>query len=298
MGIKDVTDGRCGDIFRMDPAIIEVKPGFNLRKSLGDLTSLKAKIKENGFSSAYPIVVRMDSDTPFVCQGHRRLQAVLELISEGVKIPFVPVVNEARGTGDEQQVIDQINGNDGLPLTPLEEAEGFRRLVGFGWIEKEIAAKIGKSSLFVAQRIALLSLPNEIKKDIQAGRIAVTPVQEIAARMASGKITQEDGLKAIGEVMKNTAPSKSGGKPRQKKGSARDPNTPKPLPPKRLHSLIERIDKTKAVGTDEPPQTHNTGWLLGYFYGLRTAAGEVEIPPEFQDKSKIKAVGGKARIKP
>ena len=167
---------RRTDMYLFDPAKINVEAGYNIRAfdSAGDEddATLKQSIKISGVRT--PLTIRTKRDDIYVVAGHRRLAAVKELIAEGVEIKAVPCLPEAKGTTDEERVLDLIRSNQGKPLTSIQRAEVFKRLIAFGWDEAEVASKVGCSRLHVGDMLMLAGAERDVRQMVQNGEIAAT----------------------------------------------------------------------------------------------------------------------------
>jgi len=65
-------------------------------------------------------------------------------------------------------------------LDPIEEAQAFKRYVeeyGYGGVT-ELARRIGKSPSYVSRRIALLSLPDDVREELLRRRKSSGVAQE------------------------------------------------------------------------------------------------------------------------
>lgn len=181
MAIKDVASGR-GDLYKLDPKIIQIKEGWNSREATdpqnsNHIAELAASIKEVGVKK--PLVCYMENEVVYVTDGHCRLQAVMHLIEEGVEIKTVPVIVEDRHANEADRIFSQIVHNAGKPLTSLEQAKVFKRLVDLGWKQQEIAAKAGISGGRVSQLLELLILPSILQKYIIEGKASASMVLNI-----------------------------------------------------------------------------------------------------------------------
>ena len=173
MAIKDVATGRS-DLYRVDPAIIQIKADWNSRDkddpaNTAHIAELKASIKEIGVKK--PLVCYQESDVVYVSDGHCRLMAVQQLIKEGVEIKTVPVMVEDRFANEADRIFSQIVHNQGKPLTGIEQAKVFKRLIDLGWQQKDIALKAGLSGGRVSQLLELLTLPLVLQKFITEGKV-------------------------------------------------------------------------------------------------------------------------------
>lgn len=178
MAIKDVAAGRS-DLYRLDPQIIQIKEGWNSREvndpqNASHVAELAASIKEVGVKK--PLVCYMENDIVYVTDGHCRLQAVMHLIEQGVEIKTVPVMVEDRFSNEADRIFSQIVHNAGKPLTSLEQAKVFKRLVDLGWPQKDIAAKAGISGGRVSQLLELNTLPVILQKYIIEGKASANMV--------------------------------------------------------------------------------------------------------------------------
>jgi ParB/RepB/Spo0J family partition protein len=244
MAIKDVANGRS-DLYRVDPAIIQVKPDWNSRSAYDPankehIEGLKASIKEIGVKR--PLVCYMENDIVYVSDGHCRLQAVMELVKDGIEIKSVPVQVEDRFANEADRIFSQIVHNQGKPLTGLEQAKVFKRLMDLGWSQKDIALKAGMSGGRVSQLLELLTLPISLQMFITEGKASANMVlmtfkkfngdEKATLEELSGavKVAQESGRKRA--MPKDT----EGGEG----GSVKPAKSPKANLKAHLKALIEK----------------------------------------------------------
>ena len=214
------------DMYQYDPRKIEVEPGYNVRAfdaaNDEDDAQLKESIRASGVRT--PLTIRSKRDQVYVVAGHRRLAAVKELIAEGVEIKAVPCLPEAKGTTDEDRVLDLIRSNQGKPLTSMQRAEVIKRLLNFGWDEMEIATKIGCSRGHVNDMLTLASAERDVRQMVHDGEIAATTAirairqegddagamlaEAVSVAKASGKkkVSATKALKAKAPAPVETAP--------------------------------------------------------------------------------------------
>ena len=155
------------DQFMIDPRIIKIEDGHNPRnyelpENRAHLDDLKASIRENG--TLTPLQVRYDAHlhAAILVDGECRLRANLELITEGVEIEAVPVI-QVGGHDPAHRLLMAIVANQSKPLSELELGEAFRKLYRYGWSEDKIATKSGKSVSFVKKAMELSDAPDEVK---------------------------------------------------------------------------------------------------------------------------------------
>ena len=137
---------------------------FN-KESLEELTN---SIKERGVIQ--PIIVRKseDSNDKFeIIAGERRW-----LAAQNAGLHEIPaVIIEADNLKSlEFAIVENVQRKD---LNPIEEAEGYQRLVNeFGYDQEKVAKFIGKSRAHVSNSLRLLTLPKEVIFLIEEGKIS------------------------------------------------------------------------------------------------------------------------------
>lgn len=191
---------KSSQVFMVDPKIIEVQAGFNARPI--DKEHVQS-IKSAYLSGAIlpPLYIRVDSSTLILVDGHHRLMAMLELITEGHEIKRCQVI-QFRGS-DADRITLMLTTAQGKPLTPLQMGMQYSKLINFGWEIQEISNKVGKTYQHVKQMIELTESDIEIQDMVNKG--------EVAAHLAL-KTVKKYGDSA-GEVLKkNIKKAKNNGK--------------------------------------------------------------------------------------
>lgn len=146
------------------------------------LKDLAASVKAHGVLE--PILVRPQPGTAIgagkfeIIAGERRYRA--SKLAELFEIPVI-----VKHLNDEQtlelQVIENVQRDD---LHPLEEAQGYGDLVKiFKHTQDDIAAKVGKSKSYIAQRMKLLDLVPSARKLFLEGKLTASTAL-IVARIA------------------------------------------------------------------------------------------------------------------
>ena len=134
------------------------------KESLEDLT---ASIKERGIIQ--PIIVRKtDSKDKFeIVAGERRWLAAQ---NAGLhEIPTV-IIDADNLKSLEFAIVENVQRAD---LNPIEEAEGYQRLIDeFNYDQEKVSKFIGKSRAHVANCLRLLTLPNELIELINNGSLS------------------------------------------------------------------------------------------------------------------------------
>ena len=99
-----------------------------------------------------------------IIAGERRFRA-----SQAAGLSQVPVI--IKNFNDEETLeVSLIENLQRQDLNPLEEAEGYQRLMNeFNRTQEELAKVVGKSRSYVANILRLLDLPAEIKTYVEKG---------------------------------------------------------------------------------------------------------------------------------
>ena len=132
--------------------------------NLNDLTN---SIKERGILQ--PIIVRKSNDDKFkfeIIAGERRW-----LAAQKAGLHTVPVViTEADDLKSlEFAIVENVQRHD---LNPLEEAQGYKRLIDeFNYDQEKVSKFIGKSRSHITNSLRLLTLPLEVIKLIETQKL-------------------------------------------------------------------------------------------------------------------------------
>lgn len=131
------------------------------------LNELASSIKEKGLLQ--PLLVREKENGKYeIIAGERRWRA-----SQIASLHQIPAVVKNLNDTEvlEVALIENLQRAD---LSPIEEAEGYQRLIDeFGHTQKDISELVSKSRSHIANIIRLLSLPKEIKKYLDSGEISM-----------------------------------------------------------------------------------------------------------------------------
>jgi len=124
-----------------------------------DILELSSSIKE--FGLLQPITVRKVNAGFELIAGERRLRACRMLGIEHIPSIVMDLDNAKSAC---LALIENLQRKD---LNYLEEAEGYYNLItNFGLTQDEIAKKIGKSQSFIANRLRILKLSEQVKKSL------------------------------------------------------------------------------------------------------------------------------------
>ena len=131
-----------------------------------ELRELAESVREQGVIQ--PILVRRapDGDKYQIIAGERRWRA-----AQLAQLHEVPVLIREFDdqTAMEIAIVENVQRRD---LTPLEEAEGYRRLIEeYSHSQEDIARAVGKSRSHVANTLRLLNLPDEVRVLVEDGQL-------------------------------------------------------------------------------------------------------------------------------
>jgi len=134
-------------------------------ENLEDLTN---SIKERGVIQ--PIIVRKSVSENFkyeIIAGERRWLAARKAGLHDIPV----VVTEADDLKSlEFAIVENVQRHD---LNPLEEAQGYKRLIDeFSYDQDKVSKFIGKSRSYITNSLRLLNLPNEVLKLVEQKKIS------------------------------------------------------------------------------------------------------------------------------
>ena len=132
------------------------------------IEALAESIKTNGILQ--PILVRHHTGQPGefeIVAGERRWRA-----AQMAQVDEIPVV--IRDVSDAQALeLALVENVQRLDLSPIEEAEGFHRLIDeFEHTQEELAGIIGKSRSHIANTMRLRNLPDDVKEMVGNGSLS------------------------------------------------------------------------------------------------------------------------------
>ena len=147
-----------------------VRNKYQPRKKFDEesLEELSNSIKERGVIQ--PIVVRRSeaqNDKFEIIAGERRWQAAQ---NAGLHEVPVIIINADNLKSLEFAIVENVQRKD---LNPIEEAEGYKRLIDeFNYDQERVAKFIGKSRAHISNCLRLLSLPKEVVELIVEEKIS------------------------------------------------------------------------------------------------------------------------------
>jgi ParB family chromosome partitioning protein len=182
------------------------------------LRELTESIKAQGV--LMPVLVRKDGDGYKIIAGERRWRA--SQLAGLHEIPaIVREVTEVEAF--ELALVENLQRAD---LNPMEEAEGYHRLVEeFGLTQELVAQRVGKERSTVANALRLLGLPPEVKEMVAVGNLSagharallgvprIPEMTELAQQVAARKLSVRDTEKLVQQAKGTKA--KDSGKPQK-----------------------------------------------------------------------------------
>jgi ParB family chromosome partitioning protein len=148
------------------------------------LDALAGSIRRHGLLQ--PLVVRRVDGRYELIAGERRLRA-----AQRAGLETVPVILRETPAEDrlELALIENLQREN---LTPLEEAEAFRHLIdAYGFTQEEVAERVGKSRPAVANALRLLTLPDAVKAQLEAGELSAGHARAV---LTIGEPTEQVGF--------------------------------------------------------------------------------------------------------
>ncbi len=167
------------------------------------LAELAASIAESGI--VQPILVRRKGDRYQIIAGERRWRAAQQAGLERVPVT-VRDVPDAELL--ELALVENIQRQE---LTALEEAQAYHRLQEeLGLTQEQVAKKVGRDRVTVANTVRLLRSPREIKELLAAGRLdagharALLALEHAEDQVTLGREAARKGL-SVREVERRVA---------------------------------------------------------------------------------------------
>ncbi len=132
-----------------------------------NLNDLANSIRERGVIQ--PIIVRKsetDNSKYEIIAGERRWLAAQKAGLHDIPV-VVTDVDDLKSL--EFAIVENVQRND---LNPLEEAEGYKRLIDeFSYDQDKVSKFIGKSRSYITNSLRILSLPREVLKFVEEKKI-------------------------------------------------------------------------------------------------------------------------------
>jgi ParB family transcriptional regulator, chromosome partitioning protein len=155
--------GQFLSIDKLIPSPFQPRKTFD-SAALDDLTT---SIRQNGVLQ--PLLVRLLQDERYeIIAGERRFRAA---IAAGLK--DVPVIIKALSDREALEIalLENIQRQD---LDPIEEAEGYQRLIQeFHYTHEQLAVRLSKSRSYVSQLMRILTLPETVIEMVRTKQLSM-----------------------------------------------------------------------------------------------------------------------------
>ncbi len=230
------------------------------RKRFDDarLDELAESIRSQGIIQ--PLVVRAREGGGFeLIAGERRWRA-----AQRAGLHQVPaVVREvAESQAFEMALVENLQRED---LNPIEEAEGYQRLVAeFGYTQESLSARVGKDRSTVANALRLLKLPPAVRAMVIEGRLNMGHARALLGlesdpaieRLARQAVSRGLSVRQVESLVK-----------REREGSERAPTPPAPQSPA-ARDLVHRLEQTLGTKVKLEETSPKSGHLEIYYSSL------------------------------
>ncbi|WP_225414389.1 ParB/RepB/Spo0J family partition protein [Stigmatella hybrida] len=166
------------------------------------LAELTESIKAQGLLQ--PVLVRKDGQGYKLIAGERRWRA-----AQAAGLHEVPAIvrDVTEGQAFELALVENLQRSD---LNPMEEAEGYQRLVEeFKLTQEQVSQRVGKERSTVANALRLLGLPDDVKALVAEGALSMgharallgvprlPELQALASRVVEQKLSVRDTEKLV-----------------------------------------------------------------------------------------------------
>lgn len=152
----------------------------NIRRDVGDVSTLAASIKAQGL--LHPLMIAptadpdADSDRYVVLAGHRRLAA-----ASAAGLTVVPCVLHADMTDPADQIAVMLSENgERADLTPAEEATGIQAMLDLGESVATISKRTGMAKTRVRQRAKIADLDDKVLQKLHSHDVTIADAVFIA----------------------------------------------------------------------------------------------------------------------
>ena len=151
----------------------------------GELDELAHSIRDKGLLQ--PLVVRTRPDGEYeIVAGERRWRA-----AQRAGLHEVPVLVRELNDGEALEIalIENIQRTD---LNPLEEARAYSLLIDrFAYTQQQLAESIGKSRSHITNTLRLLTLPENVRAEIEQGKLTAGHARALIATDAPEDLAKQ-----------------------------------------------------------------------------------------------------------
>lgn len=230
------------------------------------LETLAASMREKGVLQ--PLLVRRDPEAAEryeIVAGERRWRA-----AQMAGLHDLPVVVRDFDDRDALEValVENVQRQD---LSPLEEAEGYRRLMDeFAHTQEALAKAVGKSRSHVANMLRLLALPDGVKRLIDDGALSAGHARALLGAADPEALAQEVAEKGLNvRETERLAQAVRNATAEPKRGTASDDARGAAEPPDPNTADLEReLSRTLGLTTEIEVQRDGRGTLVIHYRTL------------------------------
>ncbi len=182
----DSASANGGSVIKINLDKIKANP-YQPRQFFDDeqLRSLASSIKRKGVFQ--PILVQKLSDGSYqLVAGERRMRA-----SQIAGLEEIPAII-TDFSPEEQLEIAILENVQRENLNPIEEAEGYKRLLDeFNHTQEQLAEIIGKSRSHISNVMRLLNLPDDVKQLIKEGKLSFGHARALVTSDNASEVARE-----------------------------------------------------------------------------------------------------------
>ena len=185
-----------------------------------------------------PILVRRDGVGFQLIAGERRWRAAQ--IAGLHEIPAI--LREA--TEAEAFALALVENLQRTDLNPMEEAEGYQRLVDeFGLTQEEVSARVGKERSTVANGLRLLGLPESVKERLRTGALSMGHARALLGAPEAERVVLAERVVSTALSVRETERLVQA----RRRGPAMSSPVKKAAPSAAARTLVEELQR--ALGT-------------------------------------------------
>lgn len=272
-----IKDGevRRADAMKVQLEDLHEESGFNLRiegEALeASIDALAEFIASGGQIPALEVRPRAEGGV-WIVDGHRRRRALIKLDKAG-RLPRTPnkdnpeileawVAVTAFEGSDADRVARIISSQENEKLSPLELAEGYKRLKAFGWTVDQIAKKVGKTRQHVEQVVTVGNANTDVQNLVAAGQVSATTAAQVV------RVHGDDAGKVLGAELEK---AQAKGKAKVTAGTMRGPSISRPK--------LEAVHAAAVALLAAIPQDNAGDIPASQLQALRDAVAAAGSPP-------------------
>jgi len=205
------------------------------------LAELTDSIREQGIIQPIAVRPRKGGEGGYeIIAGERRWRAAQRA---GLREVPAVIVNVETNRAFEMALVENLQRSD---LNPIEEAEGYQRLIAeFSYTQEKLATRVGKDRSTVANALRLLRLPEKVRTLVTEGRLSMGHARALLGldqplameQLARQAVSRNLSVRAVETLVRKARPEKDG-------------ESQSRLPPKASPAVRDLTDRLqKGLGT-------------------------------------------------